>query len=662
MRDYWKRAARWSRRSVWTFPVILFVLLLLLTAFKINGSSVGVYHQALYGADSRDPDLLYGKPRVIRSDEWLSSTQFIASQTKNDLPAYNKDFGSGRDITLQSEIPYKEWSAAFKPQNWSFFVLPFEYAFAFKWWLLIYALVISCYFFVLRALHGKKAIAILLSLSLGLSPFVLWWYQTGVFAGLAYGFWIALLGARMLGGEQLPFVKNKRLSDGLQTAGLAFLLSSFGLILYPPFQIPIAIVLIAFLVGLILQKKFGEKLETRSLLRRLMLVGLSAVIAGIVGLAFITDHKSTIHSLSSTVYPGARTISSGDLNLLSVFDGFLMPYLQSDFHGGHFFTNQSEGANFILLLPFLLLPGFALIAYEWRRLRKIDWMLLAIQLCGLLFLLRAFVHHGNFFYKLLLLQKVPNNRLIIGMGFVGILQVVYIIKKLADLKLSKRRLTMPALLYGFSCFIVTLWTAAYTKEHYPLAVGRWATLIVLALIFVSIIVALLARRTVLALSLLLVFSIGSSYQIIPLYRGLGFDARSAVADHMDAISKPTDSWATADIPLFQNMGLLAGRRSITGTQLYPDLNFWRQVGGSQYDKVYNREGHAMLTTDPAVTAPIQLVAQNAYEVKFDCSSQFIHKNINFVLSIQPLHYSCAEPAGTVVYPKLTVYFYKVVQH
>jgi Na+/melibiose symporter-like transporter len=58
-------------KSIWLFPIICTIIILLLTAFKISGSSIGVYNTILYGSNHKDSSLVLNKPREIRSDEWV---------------------------------------------------------------------------------------------------------------------------------------------------------------------------------------------------------------------------------------------------------------------------------------------------------------------------------------------------------------------------------------------------------------------------------------------------------------------------------------------------------------------------------------------------------------------------------------------------------------
>jgi hypothetical protein len=659
--EYAQKIKTWSVTSIWAFPVILLFVFLILTTLRISGTSVGVYPKMLYGQEVKDPDLLYGTPRTIRSDEWLGTTQIIVSQSKEGYPRISKNLGTGRDLILTTEIPFRHWTLAFKPHMWSFFVMPLEYAFAFKWWLLSYAVIVSCYLFVMRIFSNKKLFSIIFSLAIGLSPFLLWWYQSASSLAIALGFLIVVMGMRIIDRSKVRFVNSERLALLLQIGLLAYLLTCFGLLLYPPFLIPIALVTIFYLVGYALQKNASDKLSTniKKSMAAMSPLFISAGIAMVFGLLYVATSREIIETLTNTLYPGARVVSSGDLRILNVLDAFLMPQLQRE-SGVHLPSNQSEASNFILLMPFLLLPGIALLIYEYRKLKKIDWILLLLTLCSLIFLARAFIPVGDPLYKLLLLHKVPNIRLVIGIGFVGIFYTVYLVKKLEELKANKKLLALLAGTYGLACFITLLWMGFFVVEHYPLFIRSRRLIIALAISFVSIIVLFLAKRRMIAVSLLLAFSIISSYQINPLYKGLGFVKNGELVRRISEVSNPNDRWVVVDNIQYDSFPINADRPTLSGAQLYPDIEFWRKAGGTQYDDMYNREGHIVYSSDPDIEGPFRLVQKNYLQVKFTCSD-FIKDTVNFALATHPLELQCISLADTVSYPNTTFYLYKVVR-
>lgn len=646
------------RYSVWTFPLVLLVLLVLLSAFKISGSSVGTYHQRLYGKTASDPNLLYGKPQAIRSDEWLVATQMTIAQSKLGYPRVNTNMGNGQELTLKTEVPTKDWGAIFKPHNWSFFVLPLEHAFAFKWWLVMFALVLSTYFFTLRVLPVGKKFAVLFAVAIGLSPFELWWYQSGAFLAIAYGLTMAILAIRIVGDEPIRGIKSRPAARALHLTALVFLMACFALIIYPPFQIPIVLVLLFFGIGHILQKRRRENLSWRKLLPRIGVIALAGVMAVFIALAFVLTHPVPVKAQSNSVYPGHRISVGGDLKLLSTFNAFLMPVNQSFTRAESFISNQSENSNFILLLPFLMIPGVALMAIEWSRRRRIDWIFLSLHLVSAIFFVRVFTPYGEPVLKLLF-SRVPSKRLIIGFGFVGIIQSLFLLKKLGELKFSRAKLDRISIIYGALCFAVLLAIGVYVRNHYPDFLNNPILIAGLAGFFALIIAAWTANRRTLAASLLLLFTLASSFRIMPLYIGLGELTRSDIVERMAAISSPNESWVTVgdDAPIFENFGLLAGRRSISGTQAYPNLDFWRQADGGQNEAAYNRQAHAFFTDGP-LKRPIEVNTIGTFRVRFDCS-EFILDNADFALSVHPLSQPCVKLVETVKYPEVTFYLSKI---
>lgn len=651
-------------KSVWFFPFVLLCCLIVLTAFRISGTSVGTYHLYFFGAEKADPDLLYGSPRSIRSDEWLGNTQMIIAQEAAGYPRVNENIGSERDMSLIVDVPYKEWSVLFKPQNLAFFVLPLEFAFAFKWWLLLVLLMTGCYFFALRILPGKRLVASLVALTVGFSPFVFWWYQTITIAPLFYGFFILLLGIRILRNEPVKLGRTELspvASYILYSLALGYILVAFGLIIYPPFQVPIAVTVGLFLVGYWLQLYRTEKIASlKELLRRTSILVVAAVLAACVGLTFVKTRSHVIETIQNSAYPGKRIVAPGDFNPAHLVDTFAQPQLQRTQNANQYYNNQSEAANFILLLPFLLLPGVFLTVYEYRKRKRLDWAFVSIQVCAGIFLANLFIPWGQLFYRITLLELVPHQRLLIGIGFVGILHMLYVMKKAELVHLSKQTaLRRIVYAYGALCIAGLLVVAAYTHYRWPLFIPSWPFLIGLTLTFAIIVLLFLLKRFVPALLLMLAFSLFSVFHIHPLYQGLGPLANTKLITTMTTLSKPDDNWASVDDFYMENFGIVAGVESVTGMQFYPDVDFWKQVQGESADIVYNRFARILFVTTPR-EAPLTLAGADGFYVQLTCS-EFVQAEVDYFLANQPLQAPCLEEVKQIPYPARTFYIYRVLE-
>jgi len=650
-------------RSVWFFPAVLLLILLILTSLRISGTSIGMYHEILYGttpAAQKDPDLLAGSPEPIRSDEWLYVTQMTIAQQKANYPLFNKNISSGRNMSVVGYAPYKDWSSLFRPENLSFFVMPLAFAFAFKWWLILFLTMVSAYFVALRFFPGKRLFASLFGIAVGCTPFMFWWYQTSTFAPIFYGFFIVLLGLRIINGEGVPFLKRfgARWSYLALGAAVAYVLVCFGLILYPPFQVPIAITVAAVLAAAILQHRADHKTSWRVLGKRLgVLIG-GAALAGILMLLFIHTRSAVVSAVEDTAYPGTRIVASGHTPLSDALGSFLMPQLEHQARAAHYFTNQSEASNFLLFLPFLLVPGFALIGYEWRARHRCNWTLLATQLAGLLFLAIMYVPGLDLLDKLTFLDKVPHQRLLIGLGFAGVLQLLCLIETVGRLKLSGKKFRSMAGVYAFACFCVLLGVGEFVRKHYPFFLHSWAFIGLLAFGFSLIIfLAMTARRVAFAI-VFLAFSLASVYRIHPLYVGLGLAENNQITSAIDHVSPPGSTWAVLDDIFFENFPAMAGRDSLSGIQLYPDMSFWKQFDSNPKDSyIYNRYAHVLFTSSAAVQN-LQLLQSDTFEVKFACTPT-IEQHVQYVMTITPLNDACVHQVDVVKYPAATFYFYRV---
>lgn len=619
------------RRSVWFFPILLLVIFTILVAFKINGSSIGIYQKILPGGQNEKSHTLYGRSQAIRSDEWLVWTQLTISQSENGFPRFNEDLGSGRDLALHFEIPSKDWSAIFKPHNWGFFILPLEYAFALKWWFLAYMLIIGSYLFATKILGGKYLLSAILSLAFAISPFVLWWYQSPVLALLGLGFFIILAFMHIISGEPIKRINNVILSKTLSILWLAFLLTWFSFILYPPFQISVAIVIIFYCFGYLLQYFISNKTALKSVLFKLAPVFISLLIVLCLGIYFIYSHRDAISKMNGSVYPGDRNVLSGGQTPLTAFGGFLMPLVQSDYRSANYYSNQSEASNFIISAPLLIIPLIWVSFIEYKKKRKIDWRLVTLVSCSALILARMYIHIGDKLYNLLLLDKVPHGRLLIALGFLGFLMLIHFIEKTITLKITKKQYTSFAMVYTPLVFFTLLIVGLGVKKSYPLFLQHNYELLILILIISVFIFFLSIGKNLMAALSVLAFSLFSSFRIMPLQVGLGPLYKSEIVDRINNISDNQDSWLVIGSIYYEHIPLLASNDLIGGVQLYPDKESWIKIFGVNNEYNFNRKAHISFISSKD-SPDISLPQGNLIIINIkNCSSKIL-ESADYILS------------------------------
>ncbi len=638
--------------TAWVFPLLLLIPLVFFTITKISGTSVGIYHQLLYGPEQKNPSLVLGEPRPIRSDEWLFVTQMTIAQSKEGFPKVNQNINSGRDMSLITDVPYKEWSTIFKPQNLAYFIMPLENAFAFKWWLLLYLLIVSSYFFVLRLFPKQYFLSALFASGFALSPFVFWWYQTATIAPLFYGFFMLLLGVRIINRERIGSL-SKQASNIVHLSLLTYVLVCFALILYPPFQIPVALVVLAFFAGYLLQNHSKDK---KALLKSAGLLAIPLVISSIlVGIFLFTRHDA-VSSIQDTVYPGKRLVKSGGIKPFQLLSTEFQVQLQRKERAVNYFTNQSEASNFILLIPFLLLPGVIILWRQWKQ-RCISFVYLALHIIAVIFLARMTIPYFDPLYRLIGLASIPHERLFIGLGFVGFIQLIYTAKFVHSFPISKKVEGLITI-YSTLVFLVLIYAGRYLKHTYPKYISSTVAIVFLSLVMTSIVYLLLRKKTLLAAVVFSTLSLVSVALIHPLYKGLGPIYNSSLTKKIEASSNNMGSWAVVDDIQFENLALVSGEDSLTGIQIYPDLGLWRQIGGTQYDTIYNRYAHTIFNSDPGFSDPIRLIQFDSFQIKFACDD-FVQRNVQYVVATHALIYPCTTQIDQVNFPAKQFFIYKI---
>jgi hypothetical protein len=632
------------RNNPWLFPILLFVIVCVLTVFKVSGSSVGIYQQIFNGQGAKDANLIAGEPRLIRSDEYSIVTPFTISQAKTGFKRVNPLVGLGEDMSVLGDAPVVDWSTLFKPQNWSFFILPLEQAFAFKWWILGWGLIVGCYFLLQTLNSAKTGFNILISLGVFFTPFVQWWYLSITIASLAYGFVISALLIR------LTRAKRTRTKIWLGTA-LTYFLIAFGLLLYPPFQIACAIGVAAIYIGYLAQTQESVK-KWLVTLRLPLIAGIISV--AIIGL-FLVTRQPVINAISGSVYPGHRTVPSGHFSLGQFFSGPFLSSLQNDIFAKAYDLNQSEASNFVMLWPFLLIPSVYLVMLRKRRNKPLPWMLMAVNVVLLIFAARLFLPLPSILAKVLLLATIPHTRLLIGMGFLGVIQIALLAIEIKE-KLPQRVIITT----GVLTFLVFLVAGYRLKSHFPGFLPH-QYLIILPCCAVSLAVwALLSRRLEIAAGILLVLGLFTSAGVNPLYRGLGPLLNSTLSQYFQKLPAAHDGseWVFLDGGALTNFLPAQGVPSYSTTYQYPQLNLWHRYDPSgQYTNVYNRYANVGFVVDPNVPQ-LSSGSADSFVVRYDpCNPEF--SAIKHVLSAKPASSQCLVTAREVRVPNGTFYIYNV---
>lgn len=651
-------------RKKYIFPLILLILLIVATLFRFSGSSFGPFYDYYFSGSSSD-NLVAGGLRGVRTDEWLVATQWTIAQEASGYPLVNESIGDGKNMSLITDVPYLEWSTLFKPQNLSFFVLPFENAFAFKWWFLLVALLLSVYFFVLRFLPKRYLLASLIAATTSVVPFVFWWYQSITIMPIVWSLVALTVGMRILDNRPLPFITSKKhalaLSQAILTLLFVYAAVAFALVLYPAFQIPLLIVAVLVFAGYVLNVWLSSDATSRKKLWKNIWIILAAGVAaaGIVGI-FLLTRIDAIKEITGTVYPGARNIESGSVSAKNIIGmlSFNQYRLLDDGVQASIPSNQSEASTFVVLSFVFIVPLLYMGYRRWKLTRKIDWIIVSICAINMLFLLHIFVPGLSLLSKLFLLHVVPVPRLLIGFGVLGMISLTYLIYlQLRDR--SKRKLSDAVFIISYTVLFAASMVIGmvYLESKFPDFQIRLEYSLVFIAILTAALLLLLLRKYIASLCCFLAVSIFFSASIQPIYMGLGDFYKGSLINAVSRISEgyPGAVWGVSGDIVLENVPIMAGQRSIGGTQFSPDNKFWSHIEPSDSDFIYNRYAHIMFDEDQ--TEVLKLIQADRFHVKLDCSSE-VSNTITHIVSSKPLKSFCYRLVDTVNFPTRSVYLYQ----
>lgn len=649
-------------RLLVSFPLLVLLVVVALTAFGISGSSTGMWWTLLHGAQ-QDPSLLLGAPQANTSDMWLVQDSWIASQAAQGFPATNQTLPGGMDATFMNDLPAWEWSTLFRPHLWAYLVLPLAQGGAWRWLFIGGLVVASVYVFVVSMAPRRPVLAVLVSLFTLYSPLLQWWYRPQTLLPFAWCF-VTLTAVRWL------LKSSGRTKVPVTLAVLAgYLAIPTALTIYVPFIVPCALVIAFVALGQLLDARRTTGIVRG--LRRLVPLFVSAATAVVVLVIWALTRWETIKAVMATVYPGHRRSSTGacqeTADACTAY--FADVWNVSLLHGvtGSLAPNLVESSTAIQVEVYLL-PVLVFIAVCALRRRRIDWTVTLTIVCTAVFLAFIVVPGWDAFAELLALDMSVATRMRLGLLALGIVTITLVVSRRDEQAWSTRTSVITAAAAGLTALVTQglVWWQYHEISDPVLSVGALGKVLVIML---AVGVALIPSAVPwIGMSVLLCATLVIAGKVNPVYVGwtdLSETAMGQAVEEIDATDPGTwvgltagEHFADATIPT--GVLLATGVQAYNGVQTYPPVLMWQQIdpSGGQSDQ-WNRLANVQWvpgTGDPTVSNP----ARDQILVTFDSCSAFAKEEVSHVLSTAPVDQACLVLDRTVQDGEITGYIYSVV--
>lgn len=584
--------------TIWVY-LGLAVLFVGACVLDLNGSSAGMYH--IYG-DGPQAKVLIGSPKGIRVDEWSYVTPDVLNQYfRADRFAFNDSVLGDHNIALTGNIPVKHISTLFRPQFWSFFVLPAGYAFAVYWQFKSLLLVAGVFTFLLLITRSSFW-ALAGALWYLFSPFTQWSFS-----------WASAL-PEMIGCLCLAVVCFCYLTTGrnrmwlaVAAAGLAWSAINFFMCAYPPHLIPLAwtglLVAGAWCVANRKSIFSGKELPARVL----ALAAAVAIIAA-VGLDVYRDLRPAIAAVADTVYPGHRILPGGTLPIWDLFSQ-LLPWTETENQFPAALGNICEGSGFLWLAPFTLfcLPKLELSSFQKAALVAL-WICFIALFCWCVYPVPAV------FGAITGLNRCTGARCMpaLGLANIGIVSLTMARYKGAVLWTE---LQLGVLMVGVALFVSIFWA---TNEHLGKFFGKPELVAgaFLAAFLSMLVIAGKGRQLALWLIVSQALVFGT---VNPVEVGIPEFTQSAFHRFVEAHRELVRSkWLVySDTPIRSGFIAEAGCEVYTGTRYIPDVDHFALFAARGLDlNVFNRLGY--LDAHPiALGQPTRFIQQSPVVVEWD---------------------------------------------
>jgi hypothetical protein len=625
---------RFDRRVRLTL-LVGFLLFAVQVGFKLHGSSIGMWNQQVIDSPAAHPGELFGKAHLWRADEWFVSTPWTLSQVAQGMPWHSENIG-GKDAAALAGVA-KGLPVALRPALWGFLVLDLERGFAFDWNYYTTAIFFAVFFVLLLLTDNHYLLSLVGAAWITWSAYNQWWDGMGALIPTC---------AVIIGVSYLLFAST---TTGVIVGALvtAYFSVSLAVSLYLPWLVGFGYLMLAIVVGLMLDRSRRDAFRARFRLRAgAALLALALIAAGTA--AWYLPLRETIQAMAHTEYPGKRVVTDAYLTTWPrVFSGFYDAwYGEKNFPVS--FRNVCEASSMILLFPVVLL---ALAAGRLRKL-SVDRLLVTLLLFCLGMLGWMTLGLPAVVAKVTLLDRAPPLRCTAALGVASILLTLVYLSREGARPTGRWRIAGP--LVCAALLLLHGW-----RLHQMDPFFTWSKIALITAWGTAVSFALLERRVVLFSALILAM-IAPNWLIHPTGRGLGAFLEKKLWTRVRDMNRqePSARWAVFGNVEVANFLKTTGATVINGSNFVPDLERWKPLDpdGSLLPK-YNRYGHTHLMAGHDAqakffvhdgSADLGFPPDRVYISVDPCSEQFRGMNVRYLaFSPEPADkaYTCLTPIG-----------------
>ncbi len=578
--------------------IIVAIVFVICVLCKINLSSINMWGR--YLNETEVSKNILGVSREIRADEWLVQSPLFLAQTKNEdgYTIRNEHIMQGNSNLLMNGAPVWDLTTISKPLTWGFLLFGTENGFS--WWWMLRILLLLVVSFELARIISKKdnLLSITGMLLLGIAPGIMWWLSTAIVDAYIWGVAIIVLFHYYM--ENLNWKIYKKLLIAL---GMVISIPAFAFALYPAYQVPLAFVIIIFLINDLI--KHWKELKKKDYI----IMGASLILSVGILVSFIISAWPDIQTMMGTVYPGARFETGGDYTIdqfTSMFTNLFLPYTKA-------IANPCEISTYmfpVIGLAILIIHYFKNKKKDDKKVKNSD-KFLEIGLMLLFGFLFTWIYIGfnEFFARITFLYFSTTERTQLVLGLLGVILVLMLLKKFQGEKTLNKKQSIIISVATVAIAYILIKNSSYN------AFFTTIKLEILAVVLFSSTYTLIRGNKKAFCYIMCIVAIIAGAAINPIVSGTDIMYETSIAKEIQKIYQEDKEALWVGRYNWSGQYLLAnGVNVLNGVNTYPNFEWIEKLDPERkYDEVYNRYAHiGIILSDHT---EFRLLTQDSYEVE-----------------------------------------------
>lgn len=649
---------------------------LLLAIARITTSHIAVFS----GSSAEVATMLLGKPRGIRSDEFLRNSPLSLSALNSSTLGHWTPFELANSSQFQTSWLTGLLRILSRPDTLATrlfdYVLPTSSEFAIRWWAPTFVGLIG-FALLFDVLGLRMRDGLMAGLALFLVPLNQWFsYLPFLLAGAAAcGFAFAFLAVRSLRAVEL--ISGKRLFLEVSKSSLLLWWSAsllWTVVRYPPWGFPILLLFAAICLEPLIRESLCLNWRPRVLLAAGVILGSLLLL-----ILEVSRERKLIEAVLNTVYPGQRRTEEAALGAVPYLGGASSWMMQfSEARAPSSITPEYAFAPVVLVvvaLAYLAQSRISLLdrnesllnsdsTSQQRMLTR--GMTAALIICAVVGTW-SLVDVPNSFRWMNPLVLIPKLR---GLQILGYMAVVVACIATAAMRHLHRRGRRPSFQLAVGLVAVGLmWVASDTddlRRDFYLDSRRWLTIAsLMALMVVIVLMTTVGKRGTIAFIALLLYFGGSSVGVNPILVGLGPLQNSRAAEVIRTTSATDTDGRWASSGFYEDALVLAtGVAQLTGQQhSAPNYESWQLVDPEKvFEGAWNRgQSYINLQFDNGAQFTVWNPSPDVIQIVADpCDNRFRDLGLKFYFSPKAISSPCLPVLETVEWMGIPTFVYQYI--